>query len=119
MRRNELTELDVRRKSFLTSTPVYSFTFSVYFHYFVMLFLVICLFFLFKSAAKSGESAMVEAENDFKNFSKMTKVQIKNLPNVDLRTTGVCFKGSCLITDKDKNAQLFEMKDVKTINKIE
>lgn len=119
LRKNELTEPDVRRKSFLTSSPEYSVTFSVYFHYFGILFLTICLLFLFKSAENSGDSAMMEAEKDFKNFNKMARVQIENLPKAELRNTGVCFKGSCLITDKDKNVQLYEMKEVKTINKIE
>ncbi|MFW1982499.1 hypothetical protein ACG94M_04100 [Acinetobacter guillouiae] len=119
LKRNELTEPDIRRKSFVTSTPAYSFSFSVYFHYFGMLFLVVCLFFLFKSASNSGESAMKEAEKDFSNFNKMAKVQIKGLPVDELRNTGICFKGLCLITDKYKNAQLYEMKEVKIINKID
>ncbi len=118
MKRHELTELDVRRKSFVTSTPVYSFSFSIYFHYFGMLFLVVCLYFIFKSASSLGETGKLEAEQDFKKFHEMVKVEVKDLQHLDLRNTGICFKGSCLITDKEKNVKTYEMKEVKIINKI-
>lgn len=115
-KRNELTELDIRRKSFVSSTPAYSFSTSVFLHYFGMLFLVGCLLCLFKSAYALGQIGKSEAADKFRHFDKMTKVQIKNLDNIDLRNTDICFKGFCLITDKEKNVQIYEMKGVKVIN---
>ena len=118
MKRYELTEPDIRRKSFVTSAPIYSFSFSIYFHYFGMLFLVVCLYFIFKSAASLGETGKLEAEQNFKKFHEMVKVEVKDLQHLELRNTGICFKGSCLITDKNKNVKTYEMKEVKIINKV-
>lgn len=110
IRLNKLTEKDIRKQSF-TSVPPYSFYFSVCVHYIGLIFLLVCLLCLFKSAAVVGMAAKNEAANDFKFFNKMSKVILKENPQTDYRNTGVCFKGFCLITDIKKNVIMHEMKE--------
>lgn len=122
MQRNQLTEADVRHKSFGPNAliPTHSFSFSIFLHYFILLFLVICLLSLFKAGQKLSDQAKDDAKQQFtSNFSKMKRVKVKGDPlNQDLRSTNLCFKGFCLITDKDKNVQLYDMKEVTVLNKV-
>lgn len=122
MQRNQLTEADVRHKSFGPNAviPTHSFSFSIFLHYFILLFLVICLYFLFKAGQDLAIQAKHNAEKQFTTgFDKMKAVKVKGDPlNQDLRSTNLCFKGFCLITDKNKNVQLYDMKEVTVLNNI-
>jgi len=122
MQRNQLTEADVRHKSFGPNAviPTHSFGFSVFLHYFILLFLVICLLSLFKAGQKLSDQAKNDAKQQFTTgFDKMKAVKVKGDPlNRDLRSTNLCFKGFCLITDKNKNVQLYDMKEVTVLNKV-
>ncbi len=122
MQRNQLTEADVRHKSFGSHAviPTHSFSFSIFLHYFILLFLVVCLLSLFKAGQELTDQAKKDAKHQFStNFSKMKRVKVKGDPlNQDLRSTNLCFKGFCLITDKDKNVQLYDMKEVTVLNNI-
>lgn len=57
-----------------------------------------------------------KAQDTFQSYSKLSKVEIPNNESTDLANTGLCFKGSCLITDPKKTVHLQEMKDVKVLN---
>lgn len=122
MQRNQLTEADVRHKSFGPNAviPTHSFGFSVFLHYFILLFLVICLLSLFKAGQKLSDQAKNDAKQQLTTgFDKMKAVKVKGDPlNQDLRSTNLCFKGFCLITDKNKNVQLYDMKEVTVLNKV-
>lgn len=122
MQRNQLTEADVRHKSFGPNAviPTHSFGFSVFLHYFILLFLVICLLSLFKAGQKLSDQAKNDAKQQFTTgFDKMKAVKVKgDHLNPDLRSTNLCFKGFCLITDKNKNVQLYDMKEVTVLNKV-
>lgn len=115
MIRSKLTESDIQKKAQIKNSP-YTVYFAMNFHYFLLLFLTICLLLLFKSAQALGEKGLADAERKFKTFDKMTVVRVAD-SNANLRNTDICFKGSCLITDADRNVQLYEMKDVKIMNK--
>ncbi|MDH2626643.1 hypothetical protein [Acinetobacter baumannii] len=119
-RKNKLTELDIRNSSFTsTNPPAHSFIFAVYLHYFLLLFLVVGVYLIFKAAAANGTIGQKQAEKDFNNFNKMAKVSLNSsFMDEGFRNTGVCFKGYCLITDKYKNVQSYEMKTVKVVNKV-
>jgi len=97
-------------------TPVVQFEFSVLIHYLLILLLILGLSTLFVIGKKQNEIGYSAAENQFKNFDNMPKVQIDPKSKVDLRNTELCFKGFCLVTDKDKNVQPYEMKNVKTLH---
>lgn len=118
--KNKLTELDIRNSLFTsTNPPAHSFIFAVYLHYFLLLFLVVGVYLIFKAAAANGTTGQQQAAEDFKNFDKMAKVSLNSsFMDEGFRNTGVCFKGYCLITDKYKNVQSYEMKTVKVVNKV-
>ncbi|MCK4089664.1 hypothetical protein HCY66_06135 [Acinetobacter radioresistens] len=122
MQKYQLTEADVRHKSFgpNAAIPTHSFSFSMFLHYFILLFLVVCLYFLFKAGQDLAIKAKHDAEKQFTTgFAKMKAVKVKGRPvNLDLRSTNLCFKGFCLITDKNKNVQLYDMKEVTILNKV-
>ena len=121
MQKHQLTEADIRHKSFGSNAviPSHSFSFSMCLHYFILLFLVICLYFLFKAGQDLAIQAKHNAEKQFTTgFDKMKAVKVKGDPlNQNLRSTNLCFKGFCLITDKNKNVQLYDMKEVTILNK--
>lgn len=116
----KLTEPDIRSSSFTSNTPPpNSFVFAIYLHYFLLLFLVVAVYLIFKAAAANGTVGQTQAEEDFKNFNNMAKVSVNgSFQDEGFRNTGVCFKGYCLITDKYRNAQSYEMKTVKVVNKV-
>ncbi|MFV5360745.1 hypothetical protein VXO68_05990 [Acinetobacter oleivorans] len=118
--RHKLTEPDIRSSSFTSNQPPpHSFVFAVFLHYFLLLFLVVGVYLIFKAAAANGTIGQQQAAEDFKNFNKMAKVSLNSsFMDEGFRNTGVCFKGYCLITDKYKNVQSYEMKTVKVVNKV-
>ncbi|MDA5020815.1 hypothetical protein PGK15_02820 [Acinetobacter baumannii] len=118
--KHKLTEPDVRSSSFTSNNPPpHSFVFAVFLHYFLLLFLVVGVYLIFKAAAANGTIGQQQAAEDFKNFNKMAKVSLNSsFMDEGFRNTGVCFKGYCLITDKYKNVQSYEMKTVKVVNKV-
>jgi len=116
LKRNNLTEPDVRRISFTSTPPSLSFSFALFFHYFGLIILSICLLLLFKSAQSLAVTSLKEAEADFKDSKKLPVVLVKDRLSEKLRNTQVCFKGSCLITDEFQNVKLHDMKDVEVIN---
>lgn len=118
LRSKGLTEQDVRRNSFISTPPTYSFSFAIYLHYFGLLALSICLLLLFKSAQSLAATGEQKAKNDFNDPKKLPNVLVKDRTEENLRNTNICFKGLCLITDKDKNVRLYDMKEVTVLNKV-
>lgn len=119
-RKQKLTDKDLKKSIYgdppiATSIPV---EFSMLIHYLLIVLLVFGLATLFKIGKNQSEMGYEAAQEEFHHYSKMTKVQIDKNPKMDLRNTTLCFKGFCLITDKNKNVQLYDMKEVTVLNNI-
>lgn len=97
-------------------TPTVQFEFAMVIHYLLIILLTLGLATLFLIGKKQSEIGYSAAEKQFQSFSEMPKVQTDTKSKTDLRSTELCFKGLCLITDKDKNVQTYEMKEVKTLH---
>lgn len=91
-----------------------NYEFSILIHYSLIIVLLFGLSTLFSIGKNQSEAGYKAAEKQFSSYSKMNKVVIEN--EDDLRSTKLCFKGFCLLTDKDKNVRIAEMKDVKVLN---
>lgn len=100
-----------------TPKPSISFEASLVIHYLAILILVVGLMYFFKIAINQNEVGYKKAQETFQSYSNLPKVEIPNNESKDLANTGLCFKGSCLITDSKKTVHLQEMKDVKVLNK--
>lgn len=96
--------------------PSVAFEITIIAHYFLIIVLIYGLATLFQIGQDQNTKGFAAAEKQFKNFPKMIKVIVNKDPETDSRTTELCFKGHCLITDKDKNVQLHDMKDVKVLH---
>lgn len=118
LKHRKLTDADIKKKIYgTTNTPLsHSFEFSMLVHNILIIVLLVGLVYLMKIGQNQSEKGKAEAEKQFNNYSKMTQVIIKDNLSTDLRSIEVCFKGTCLITDHDKNIQAFDMKDIKFLN---
>jgi hypothetical protein len=97
-------------------TPTVQFEFAMVTHYLLIFLLTLGLATLFIIGKKQSKIGFSAAEKQFQSFSEMPKVQTDTKSKADLRSTELCFKGLCLITDKNKNVQTYEMKEVKTLH---
>lgn len=118
LKKHKLTTEELKKRFYKDSKSetAIPFEFAMFVHYILIIVLIIALSMLFiigKNQSKAGYDA---AKKQFDNYQEMTKVITKDTPKKDLRTTKLCFNGLCLITDKDKNVQIYEMKDIKVMN---
>lgn len=93
-------------------TPAVQFEFAMLIHYLLIVLLIFGLGALFYIGKKQSEIGYSDAENKFKEFCTMPQVVTEPKSKSDFRVTDLCFKGLCLITDKDKNVQIHEMKNL-------
>ncbi|RSE30790.1 hypothetical protein [Acinetobacter junii] len=112
-KKHKLTNEDIKEKIFGDPNPVVatSFEFSMLLHYLFIILLMIGLFSIFYVGKEQSNEGYKKAELEFSKFTKMNEVRIKDDSGLKFKITGLCFKGFCLITDKEKNVKLHEMKD--------
>ncbi|ESK41263.1 hypothetical protein P256_00252 [Acinetobacter nectaris CIP 110549] len=94
-------------------------------HYLSLILLIFGFFLLFSFAQGLFDKGKQNAETQFQNsvlsyYSKKEnthntypRIELSNSKNNVLFSTEICFKGSCLITDLNRNVQLQEAKNIK------
>lgn len=86
---------------------------SLFIHHSLIIIVIYALLALFTIGQEQAKVGTKVAKENFIYYSNLPKVEIPNNKSTDLANTGLCFKGSCLITDSKKTVHLQEMKDVK------
>lgn len=102
----------------------------VFLAHYLSLILLLCGFFvLFSFAQGLVHKGKQDAETQFQNsilsynskkenfHNTYPRIKLSNSKDDILFSTEICFKGSCLITDLDKNVQLQEAKNIKFLSK--